>query len=205
MTRALAAFTLSLAMAGCAGGLLGTHGDPPQVYRIAGAPAQSGGPSLPVALAVARPRAASSLDTERIAVVRGGSGFDYYAGVRWSDPAPQMLQQLLVEALVADGRFATAVAAPSRVPAEFLLDVELREFAAFYDTADAQPQARVRWQATLIDARSGARIASFQAGGTAVAAANRRDALIAAFQQATQVAVSETVSRIRAGSESIGR
>ena len=107
------------------------------------------GAALPAALAVARPRAASSLDTERIAVVRGGSGFDYFAGVRWSDPAPQMLQQLLVEALVADGRFATAVAAPSRVPAEFMLDVELREFAAFYETEAALPRARVQWQATL--------------------------------------------------------
>jgi cholesterol transport system auxiliary component len=203
--RSLAAVALSLAMAGCAGGLLGTHGEAPQVYRIAGAPAQSGGPSLPVALAVARPRAASSLDTERIAVVRGGSGFDYFAGMRWSDPAPQMLQQVLVEALVVDGRFATAVAAPSRVPAEFLLDVELREFAAFYETADTLPQARVRWQATLIDARSGTRVASFQVGSTAVAVANRRDALIVAFQQATQAAVSETVARIRAGSESLGR
>jgi cholesterol transport system auxiliary component len=198
-------FALAWVVAGCSGGLLGTHGEPPQVYRIAGAPAQSGGPSLPVALAVARPRAASSLDTERIAVVRGASGFDYFAGMRWSDPAPQMLQLLLVEALVADGRFATAVAAPSRVPAEFLLDVELREFAAFYETPDAQPQARVRWQATLVDARSGARVASFQVESTAVAAANRRDALIAAFQQATQAAVRETVARIRAASESIGR
>ncbi len=177
------------------------HGDAPQVYRIAGAPAPSGGASLPAALAVARPRAASSLDTERIAVVRG-SAFEYFAGVRWSDPAPQMLQQLLVEALVADGRFATAVTAPSRVPADFLLDVELREFAAHYETSDALPRARVQWQATLIDARSGTRVASFQVGGTAAAAENRRDALIAAFQQATQAAVGETVARIRAESES---
>jgi len=203
--RPLALFALALAVAGCSGSLLGTHGDPPQVYRIAGAPGSSAGAALPAALAVARPRAASSLDTERIAVVRGGSGFDYFAGVRWSDPAPQMLQQLLVEALVADGRFATAVAAPSRVPAEFMLDVELREFAAFYETEAALPRARVQWQVTLVDARAGTRVASFLVESTAVAAANRRDALIAAFQQATQSAVGETVARIRAGTESIAR
>jgi len=203
--RPLAVFVLALAVAGCSGGLLATHGDAPQVYRVAGAPAApSGGASLPEALAVARPRAASSLDTERIAVVRG-SGFDYFAGVRWSDPAPQMLQQVLVEALVADGRFATAVTAPSRVPVEFLLDIELREFAAFYETADALPRVRVQWQATLLDARSGTRVASFHVGSMAAAAENRRDALIAAFQQATQAAVDETVARIRAGSESLRR
>lgn len=205
MTRLLASLVLALAVAGCTGSLLGTHGDPPQVYRIAGAPGPSAGAPLRVALAVARPRAASSLDTERIAVVRGGSGFDYFAGVRWSDPAPQMLQQLLVEALVADGRFATAVAAPSRVPAELLLDVELREFTAFYETEAALPRVRVQWQATLVDVRAGTRVASFLVEGTAVAVANRRDTLVAAFQQATQAAVRETVARIRAGSESIPR
>ena len=60
-------------------------------------------------------------------------------------------------------------------------------------------------EATLVDARTGTRVASFQVEGTAGAAANRRDAVIAAFQQATQSAVSDTVARIRAGSEPISR
>lgn len=205
MKRVLATWLLALSLAGCTQGLLQSHAEAPQVYRLAAAPAAAGGESLPLGLSVARPRAASSLDTDRIAVVRGGSAFDYVAGVRWSEPAPQMLQQMLVEALVADGRFATTVAAPSRVPAEYLLDVELREFAAFYVGADTPPQVRVQWQVTLVDARAGKRIASLLVAATATAAENRRDALVAAFQQASQSAVSDTVARIRAASANPAR
>jgi cholesterol transport system auxiliary component len=203
--RLLAMWLLSISLAGCAQGFLDSHADAPQVYRLAAAPPASGGEPLPAALSVARPRAALSLDTTRIAVVRGGSAFDYFAGVRWSEPAPQMLQQMLVEALVADGCFATTVAAPSRVPAEYLLDVELREFAAFYTAAGAPPQVRVQWQVTLVDQRAGKRAASFLAEATAIAAANRRDAVVAAFQQASQSAVTDTVARVRAASAGLIR
>jgi ABC-type uncharacterized transport system auxiliary subunit len=79
------------------------------------------------------------------------------------------------------------------------------EFAAFYATESALPQVRVQWQVTLVDARAGTRVASFLVESTAVATVNRRDALIAAFQQATQSAVGETVTRIRAGTQSIAR
>ena len=185
------------ALGGCANDLLATHGSPPQVYRIESGATPPGGQALPGALSVARPRAVASLDTDRIAVARGGGTFDYYAGVRWADPAPLMLQQVLVETLAADGRYATTVAAPSRVPTEYLLDVELRQYTAFYSAGDAPPQVRVAWQATLVESRTGRRLASFLAQAEVGAAANRRDAVIAAFQQATQAAVQQSVQQIR--------
>jgi len=117
---------------GCVGSLLESGNEAPEVYRLAGASLQDRGEPLPLALAVAPPRASASLDTDRIAVVQPDSRFDYFSGVRWAEPAPQMLQQLLVRALAADGRFATVVAAPSRVPADLALDVELRSFEAVY-------------------------------------------------------------------------
>lgn len=197
---------LALATTGCAGSLLATHGDAPQTYRLAAPAASSGGAALDAALSVARPRAASALDTERIAVVLPGSGFDRFAGVRWAEPAPQMLQQMLVEAFSADGRFASTVAAPSRVPTRYLLDIELRRFAAYYAQAGAAPEVRVQWQVTLVDTQSGARIASFVEETTAKAAENRRGAVVAAFEAATSAAVRDTVARVRAiGGDSLPR
>ena len=179
--------------------LLGTHdADPPQRVSHRGRSGRaSAGASLPAALAVARPRAASSLDTERIAVVRAGSGFDYFAGVRWSDPAPQMLQQLLVDALVADARFATAVAAPSRVPAELLLDVELRRFEAVYATRSASHD-QVECGVTLVDVRRGLRLTSFSSAAAVAAARNDRAAVVAAFEQAADRAVRDAAAAIAA-------
>ena len=72
-----------------------------------------------------------------------GHGFDYLAGARWADTAPQMVQQMLVETLNSGGRFATAVAAPSRVPTDLLLEVELRHFEAVYAGVREPPQALV--------------------------------------------------------------
>jgi len=186
-----------LAVSGCAGSLLESHAEAPVVYRLEGVAAADRGGRLPLALAVTRPGGPAALDTDRIAVDQPGRVFDYYAGMRWSEPAPQMLQQLLVRALAADGRFAAVVAAPSRVPADLLLDVELRRFEAVYAAAGAAPQARVEMQVSLVDPRAARRLASFLATGTATATADGRAAVIDAFERAAAEAVTHTVAEVR--------
>jgi len=196
--RRIAVALLLLAAAGCAGSLLESHTEPPKVYRLTAAPAAGEGRALEAALSVARPRAGATLDTDRIAVAHPGDAFDYVAGVRWAEPAPQMLQQVLVEAFAADGGFAATVAAPSRVPAEYMLDVELRKFTVVYPAAGSVPEVRVQWQATVVESRHGGRMASFLVDRVVAVSANRREAVIAAFQQATSEAVAETVTKARA-------
>lgn len=185
---------------GCMGSLLESGNEAPEVYRLAGVRLQDRGDPLPLALAVAPPRAAPSLDTERIAVVQPDSRFDYISGVRWAEPAPQMLQQLLVRALAADGRFATVVAAPSRVPADLTLDVELRSFEAVYAGSAGAPLVSVEMQVTLVDARKARRLASFVVRAESRAADNRRTAVLESFERATTEALQETVDRLREAS-----
>jgi len=188
---------LALALTACTGSLLESSADTPETYRLAGEAFADRGERLPLALAVARPRAAPALDTERMAVVRTDSRFDYFAGVRWSEPAPQMLQQMLVRGLAADGRFEAVVAAPSRVPVDLLLDVELRRFEAVYPSDAAAPEVRTELHVSVIDPREGRRLASFGAAGSAVATENRRAAVVDAFERATAAAVREAVSGVR--------
>ena len=190
--------------AGCTGSMLASDREPPEVYRLDAPVLAAGGEPLPLALAVARPRSVSSLDTERIAVVEPGGGFGYFAGVRWADTAPQMMQALLVQALTADGRFATTVAAPSRVPTDLLLDVELRRFEAAYPGSGV-PRVRVELQATLVDSRKGVRLTSFVAASDAVAEDNRRSAVVAAFGVATDRALQSVVERVREGTADLVR
>lgn len=183
---------------GCAGSILESGKDPPDVYRLDGPALAPGGDALPLALGVARPRAASSLDTERVAVAGPGGNFDYYSDMRWADAAPQMLQALLVEAFSADGRFATTVASPSRVPTELLLDVELRRFEAVYPDGGGAPRVRVELQATLVDGSRGERLTSFVAASEAVAERNRRPQVVAAFGAASSEVLRTVVERVRA-------
>lgn len=189
--------------AGCFGSLLESSNEAPEIYRLAGATLQDRGETLALALAVAPPRTASSLDTERIAVVQPDSRFDYFSGVRWAEPAPQMLQQMLVRALATDGRFATVVAAPSRVPTELTLDVELRRFEAVYAGGAGPPLVRVEIQVTLVDARKAQRVASFVVGTESRAAADRRGAVLDAFERAAAEALEATVARLREASAGV--
>jgi len=185
---------------GCVGSLLESGNEAPEIYRLAGVGLPDRGEPLALALAVAPPRAAASLDTERIAVIQPDSRFDYFAGIRWAESAPQMLQQLLVRALVDDGRFATVVAAPSRVPADLTLDVELRSFEAVYTGDAGVPVVRVEMQVTLVDARKAKRLASFVVRTESRAADNRRTAVLESFERAAAEALRETVVRLREAS-----
>ena len=187
----------ALACTGCANALLGSPAEAPEIYRLEVAGQPGGAERLPLALAVSRPRAAASLDTERIAVVEPDSRFDYYAGMRWSESAPQMLQPLLVGALQSGGRYESVLAAPSRVAVDLLLDVELRRFEASYSTVGGAPRVRVEMHATLMDARRGERISSVLASAEASAAASRRGEVVAAFERATGEAVGQVVRWLR--------
>jgi len=188
---------VAIALAGCAGSLLESRAEAPETYRLQGAAFADRGTCLPLALAVARPHASPALDSERIAVVRPDRRFDYYAGMRWAEPAPEMLQQRLVHALAADGCFAAVVAAPSRVPAELLLDVELRRFEATYAAAGSVPEIRVELQLSLVEPREARRVTSVVAAGSAVATADRRGAVIEAFERASSEALLKSVDAVR--------
>jgi cholesterol transport system auxiliary component len=197
IARAGMLIAMALALAGCTSSLLESNAKAPDTYRLTGEALADRGGRQPLALAVARPRAGPALDTDRIAVVQPDSRFDYFAGLRWSEAAPQMLQQQLVRALTADGRFETVVAAPSRVPADLLLDVELRRFEAVYVAVGAPPEVRVELQVSLVDARQVRRLVSFTAAGTAAAGANGRASVVAAFERATSEAVRGVVDQVR--------
>lgn len=205
MKRLLPVVAVIALSAGCAGSVLTSGNEPPETYRLEGPALAAAGETLPLALGVARPRAASSLDTDRVAVVRAGGGFDYFAGMRWADAAPQMLQSLLVRAFTADGRFATTVATPSRVPTDLLLDVELRRFEASYATADGPPRVRVELQATLVDGRKGTRLASFLASSEVAAERNRQADVVAAFDVASGQALQAVVTRVRDATATLPR
>jgi cholesterol transport system auxiliary component len=199
MTRLIATLAVATLCGGCLGSALESKRAAAEVYRLSAPVLPDAGDALPASLAVGRPRAPVSLDTERIAVAGPQSRFDYYAGVRWAEPAPLMLQQLLVQALASDGRFATVVAAPSRVPSEYMLDVELRQFEATSD-GNGAPVVRVRLQATLMDSRQGTRLASFSAESQVAADAERRAAVVSAFDEATRQALASVVNRTRSAS-----
>jgi cholesterol transport system auxiliary component len=200
MIRTIVLFAV-VVCTGCVGSALESKLEDPEVFRLTAPEVTAGADdTLTAALAVGRPRAPVSLDTERIAVAGPATRFDYYADVRWAEPAPLMLQALLVRALAADGRFATVVAAPSRVPSEYQLEIELRRFEAELSGSGA-PVVQIAMQVTLLDARRGDRLASFPATASVTAEADRRADVLTAFDAATHQVIASIVAATRSAAQ----
>jgi cholesterol transport system auxiliary component len=194
---------VALLCAGCFGPGARSKVEAPDTYRLTAPAIEPIGTAAvrPEALAVSRPRAAPALDTAGIAIARPGQSFDYYSGVRWAESAPAMIQQLIVQSLTTSGVYTTVVTSPSRVPVNQVLDVELRRFEAVADSESAAPRVVVELQLTLVDAKQGTRLGSALATAEATAGANRRGAVIAAFEEATSAALRDCVTSVRSVAE----
>ena len=211
IARAAAAMLAVAMAAGCTGNLLQSDAPVPDTFRLATAPSAAMGDviALPLAVIVQRPRATAALDTDRIAISAAGNRFDYYSAALWAEPAPQMVQQQLVSALAATGQFGGGVfAAPARVPAELLLDVELRRFESVTASANAAsssaaPVVHVQVQASLIDTRRSVRVTSFVAEAAVPATENRLAAVIAAFERANAQVMGEVGAKVQAAAVSL--
>ena len=189
--RAAVILTL-LALTHC-GSLLGPSNPPPQIYRLSpGSSLPPGGLSVPWQLAVGRPDATQTLDTDRIALFRGPA-MDYYADAQWNDSAPRLVQSLLVEAFDKSGRVQSAPRDSASLRADLTLATELRDFEAQYDNANGAPLVVVDIQAKLLDQR-GQVIGSLDSRQTARASENTIASVVMAFDGAMAASLAQIVA-----------
>ena len=171
-------------LAGCGGSLLQSHQVAPQVYELrppAGAPLA---PRVAATLVIARPAARPGLDTERIAVLRPDRRLDAFAGSRWSAPVPVLVQSLLIEGLRARGAFEAVITERGAFSGRYLLQAEVREFAAVYASDGAAPLVRVELHAELGRVADGRLLATLDGRGEQPAAGNRLRDVLVAFEAA---------------------
>ena len=152
------------------------------------------GPRVNWRLAVAAPDAVASLDTPRIALTRSATTMDYFANAAWTDRITLILQRQLIQAFDTSGRILSVDRDTSGLEADFVLQTEVRDFQARYDTPDGAPQIVVAIQAKL--ARMPAReiAASLNVTQQAAAAANDLDSIVVAFNQASGAAIAQIVT-----------
>lgn len=192
MRTLFAAAAFALAAAGCVGSLKNTDPEP-LTYRL-GAPQLQGGDGLAADLAVARPEFAPGLGTGRIATRWPGRRFDYYAGARWAEDLPTMVQSALIESLSGSHRLHSVQGDLGRFRATHVLAVKLQYFEADY-TAGALPTARVELAATLGRQSDRRVLASFSVAASQPAAANRLTEVVAALDEAFGRAATEVATR----------
>jgi len=145
----------------------------------AGAPVPSAG-----ALQVLRSAAAPGLGGEGIAVLRPGARLDFYNNARWAADTPMALQTLVIDRLRDTGRFTTVEPESGPFAAQYLLSLDLTHFEARYD-ADGPPTIEVALFASLGRRSDRSVLQSVSAHSAVRAQADRLQAVIAAFEQAT--------------------
>ncbi len=186
--------SLTLGLAGC-GGLLGGGGPPAALYTLTALTDFScGRPAPRLQLLIERPTSSDALDTVRIALRHNQLSFDYFAGAAWTDPAPVMVQSLLVDLL----QRSACVAAVSRdtlaIRGNFELRIELRHFEAEYLGDTTLPMVRIELGLILVRIDDRKVVGTRTVTAAARPATNDVAAIVVAFDSALHMAMRDALS-----------
>ncbi|MGQ0384956.1 MAG: ABC-type transport auxiliary lipoprotein family protein [Gammaproteobacteria bacterium] len=192
MRTTLAVAAASLALAACVGSLKDAA-PAPVIYRV-DAPELAGGDALAADLLVSRPEAGPGLGTDRVATRWPGHRLDYYAGARWAEDLPLLVQSAMIESLSGARRLRSVQGDLGRFRASHVLSLKLVSFEADY-TAGGAPVARVALAVTLGRQSDRQVLASFTVTTAQPAAANRMAQVVAALDAAFGRAVTESATR----------
>jgi len=76
--------------------------------------------------------------------------FNYFAGARWTERAPVLVQTLIIESFETSGKIVGVGRQSIGLRSDYNLKLELREFQAEYFDKSAPPAVRVRVNAKLV-------------------------------------------------------
>lgn len=194
--RLPASFAIALlaaaALAGCSS-LIGVQRQPFTIYAPSYHAPQSAtaGPSVNWQLVVETPLASETLNTARIVVMPSPGVIEVYPGARWSDPAPTLLRNLVVQGFEQSGRILGVGGATTGLSADYALAIDLHAFQA--EIRDDGPHAVIRLQARLLDYRSSRVLATRAFAADTPFAAKDTAAAFAAFESTVGEVVSALV------------
>jgi cholesterol transport system auxiliary component len=196
MTRLDRRFVLlaspSLLLLGC-GDLIGPP-PPSQIYVLHPAPPPGGVGKVAWALAIAKADASDSLDSERIALSKSDTQFDYYANAVWPDRLPSLVQTALLAGFEASGGIEAVAREEDSLHADYELFTDIRDFEARYASPDGTPSVAVTLIAHMVEAHSRKIAASLTASFTQSASVNSVDAVVEAFDAVLGKAIAQIVT-----------
>ena len=92
--------------------------------------------------------ASNALNSQNIAVVPEGNLISNYKGARWSDPAPVLVRNRLLEAFLQDGRIKGLSTDDSNLQADYELGGDLLAFQTHYN--GKSPEVLIQYNARLV-------------------------------------------------------
>lgn len=139
----------SVVLSGCAS--IGLSGPPSDLFTLS--PKSTFSSELPFVdwqLVIEEPLASGGLDSSRIALKPEPTEFNYFAGARWTERAPVLVQTLIIESFETSGKIVGVGRQSIGLRSDYNLKLELREFQAEYFDKSAPPAVRVRVNAKLV-------------------------------------------------------
>lgn len=156
--------------------------DPSDVYRLASAQPTTQGTPVSWSLRVTKPQTSEFLDSPRIAVVPDGNLISNYANSRWSDPAPVLLRNRLLDGFQRDGRVTLLSTDETNLQADYELGGQLQAFQSEY--RGKAVEVVIRLDARLVRGRDQRIIASRRFEVRQPVSDAKVPAVVAAFGQA---------------------
>lgn len=159
--------------------------EPIRVFLLPGAqvPAPGATQAFDQALRIHTPQASRILAGPRIAVVPQGNQISSYQGARWSDTAPTLLRDRLIEAFQQAGPMTAVSSENDNLHADLELLSDLRAFQSEY--IDGAPQVHIRLDASLVQGTSRKVLASRRFDIRQRSTDERVESIVTAFGQAS--------------------
>ncbi len=188
---------LGLPVAGCTGlESLSRATEPVELYDLT--PKSTYAPSLPAIAAqivVEEPTAASSVNTDRIAVKPDAYTVQYLPVARWVDRAPLLVQTLLLESFENSGKVRAVGRQAIGLTSDFTLVSDLREFEALtaHDDPGGLLEVLVQINIKIVQEPEGLIVGSESFMGRVRAASADTLNVVAAFDEALGRAMGDAV------------
>ena len=193
VSRRMVIATLALAPAGCSG-LLGGGGAPTALYTLTAFNFPPDGAPRKLSILIDKPTSTDALDTTRIALRHNQLSFNYFADSAWTDPAPMMIQSLLVESLQRSGRVAAVSRNTLAIRGDLELRIEVRHFEAEYQGDIDIPTVRIEFGLMLVRVVDRTIVATQTVTASAKPARNDVPAVVTAFDEALHAAIRDTLN-----------
>ncbi len=129
----------------------------------------------------------------RIALFNPPARMDYYANAAWPDRLPQLVQAALVQAFERSGKIAAVASDDAGLRSDYMLQTEIRDFNAVYDTPDAAPKVKVRMMVKLAHTHARDIVQTLEVAQEVPAGANTIDNVVIAASQALTTCLKQIV------------
>ena len=141
------------------------------------------------------PKADPELDSYRMAILRSDNRQDYFAGVRWVDFLPTLVQSSMVDSMRDSGYFNIVVADYADVKTNYALQMEIHDFRVDY-TISEPPTVKVSIYFIIADPQTQKAIGSFTVSKELKTKADSISEIYLVFDKTFTLVQQEAIERI---------